>query len=186
MVCLIKLENATELNDNWPLSGQLLKSSLLTPSIQYFPRGQHCLNNMKVDVQHLWIYSISYVMVTRYIYTYPMSYLLSCWHMIHPTKFLSQIYKKKNPGSPCRFKYYATGEIRPVKEPKYIPWHDGDLLHTLIVFWHSPGNASQLLQVSFPCGKVTSYSINVKETESKIKSSSWKIFSASRNYSLTP
>lgn len=77
-------------------------------------------------------------------------------------------------------------ETWPVKEPKYIPWHDGDLLHTLIVFWHSPGNASQLLQVSFPCGKVTSSSINVKETESKRKSSSWKTFSACQNYSFTP
>lgn len=85
----------------------------------------------------------------------------------------SKIEEKNKSGSPCRSKYYATGDIWPVKELKYIPWHDGDLLHTLIVFWHSPGNASQLLQVSFPCGKITSSSKNVKETESKRKSSSW-------------
>lgn len=51
-----------------------------------------------------------------------------------------------------------------VKELQFIPWHDGDLLHTLIVFWHSPGNASQPPQVSFPWGKATNLSINVKET----------------------
>lgn len=182
MVGLIKLENVVESHENWPLSWQLLKSSLITSSIQYFPQGRHYLSNMKVDVQLLWIYRISYVMVTRYICTYFMSHLSSCWNTIHPTKFPSQKYKKKINQGVHADPSTMPQETWSVKERKYIPWRGGDLLHTLIAFWHSPGNASQLLQVSFPCRKVTSSSINVKETESKRKSSSWETFSACQNY----
>lgn len=95
MVGLIKLENVAELKENWPLSGDLLKSSLITSSIQYFPQGLRYLINMKVDMQHLWIYRMSYATVTICIYAYFMSCLSSFRHMIHPTKFLSQKYKKK-------------------------------------------------------------------------------------------
>lgn len=140
----------------------------------FFPKGLAVYSAQSVDVKHHIVYRLNHIPVTRCLSR--ESPFLTLTSDLSPNLPVSEQQERINQ-SPCKFRYMRKMTIvgSQQEELQSIPWRDGDLLHTLITFWHSPENASQPQQVSFPWRKTTNLSSDIKETEYELKCSTYSL-----------